>query len=424
MFVQAFSTIRLGLKSLAIHKLRSTLATLGIVLGVGSVILMLAVGEAARYEAVRQIRDMGATNIIVRSVKPARDSTESAGGGAALAYGLTRQDVDRIVATIPTARQATPMRESRREVRYLEHKLEGRVVGVKPNFADLNGLRIARGRFLNEYDEEQYANVTVLGAATAEKLFPFENPIGRSIRVEKQYFQVVGVTQRRAASSGVGSSSSTQDYNSDVYIPFDTDWARFGKVLTYERAGTWEAEKLEISELTVSVADVAHVKETARIIEGLIKQFHKKEDTAMFVPLDLLERIEQAQRTFTLVLGAIASISLMVGGIGIMNIMLATVTERTREIGVRRALGAKRSDIVWQFLVETVVLTAGGGLLGVVVGITLAHLVSHLFELPTIVALWSPLLALGVSVVVGVLFGVYPARSAALLDPIEALRHE
>ncbi|MBI5758418.1 MAG: ABC transporter permease [Planctomycetales bacterium] len=424
MILQALSTIRLGLKSLAIHKLRSTLATLGIVLGVASVILMLAVGEAARYEAVRQIKDMGATNIIVRSVKPARDSTESASGGAALAYGLTRQDLDRIVMTIPTARHATPMRESRREVRYLELKLEGRVVGVKPNFPDLNGLRVARGRFLNEYDEQQYANVAVLGAATAEKLFPFENPIGRSVRIEKQYFQVVGVTQRHAASMGVGANRSAQDFNGDVYIPFDTDWARFGKILTYERAGTWEAEKLEISELTVSVADVAHVKETARIIEGLIKQFHKKEDTAMFVPLDLLERIEQAQRTFTLVLGAIASISLMVGGIGIMNIMLATVTERTREIGVRRAMGAKRSDITWQFLVETVVLTAGGGLLGVAVGITLAHLVTHIFDLKTIVTVWSPALAVAVSVVVGVLFGVYPARSAARLDPIEALRHE
>jgi putative ABC transport system permease protein len=423
MFLQAISTIRLGLRSLAIHKLRSTLATLGIVLGVASVILMLAVGEAARYEAVRQIRDMGATNIILRSVKPARESTEAA-TGAALAYGLTRQDLDRIVNTIPTARQATPMRESSREARYLERKFEGRVVGVKPNFPKLNGLRVARGRFIEDRDGESFANVAVLGADTAEKLFPFENPIGRSVRIEKQYFQVVGVTQRHSASSGAGSNRASQDLNDDVYIPFDTDWARFGKVLTYERAGTWEAEKLEISELTVNVADVAHVKETARIIDGLIKQFHKKEDTTMFVPPDLLERIEQAQRTFTLVLGAIASISLMVGGIGIMNIMLATVTERTREIGVRRALGAKRSDITWQFLVETVVLTAGGGLLGVAVGISLSHLVSRLFELPTIVALWSPLLALGVSVVVGVLFGVYPARSAAMLDSIEALRHE
>ena len=316
------------------------------------------------------------------------------------------------------------MRESRREIRYLEHKLDGRVVGVKPDFLGLNGLRLARGRFLNEYDEEQFANVAVLGAETAEKLFPFDDPIGRSVRVEKQYFQVVGVTRRHTQSSGVGSTGMAQDYNHDVYIPFDTDWARFGKVLTYERAGTWENEKLEISELTVSVDDVAQVKGTARIIEGLIKQFHKKEDTAMLVPLDLLERIEQAQRTFTYVLGAIASISLMVGGIGIMNIMLATVTERTREIGIRRALGAKRRDITLQFLVETVVLAAGGGMLGVVLGISLAHLVTQLFALKTIVALWSPILALAVSIAVGVTFGLYPARRAALLDPIEALRHE
>jgi putative ABC transport system permease protein len=172
------------------------------------------------------------------------------------------------------------------------------------------------------------------------------------------------------------------------------------------------------------VDDVGHVKETARIIEGLVRQFHKKEDTAVVVPLDLLERIEQTQRIFSWVLAAIASISLLVGGIGIMNIMLATVTERTKEIGIRRALGAKRRDITRQFLVETVVLSAGGGVLGVGLGLSAAHLMTRLFALQAIVTFWSPAVALGVAMITGLVFGVYPARRAALLDPIEALRRE
>jgi putative ABC transport system permease protein len=414
----------LGLKSLGVHKLRSALATLGVVLGVASVIVMLAIGEAARFEAVRQIRDMGASNIIVRSVKPSRDSQENADNESALTYGLTHEDLERIVQTVPSVRSATPLREFRKEIRYQDRKLEGRVVGCKPQFLEMNGLRMARGRFLDERDEAQLANVAVIGTETAEKLFPFEDPVGRAVKIEGRFYQVVGVIARRAPSAGVGSSLASQDYNRDVYIPFATDQVRFGRVLVYERAGTWEAERLEISQITVAVDDVGHVKETARIIEGLVRQFHKKEDTAVVVPLDLLERIEQTQRIFSWVLAAIASISLLVGGIGIMNIMLATVTERTKEIGIRRALGAKRRDITRQFLVETVVLSAGGGVLGVGLGLSAAHLMTRLFALQAIVTFWSPAVALGVAMITGLVFGVYPARRAALLDPIEALRRE
>jgi putative ABC transport system permease protein len=183
-------------------------------------------------------------------------------------------------------------------------------------------------------------------------------------------------------------------------------------------------EKLQISQITVAVDQMEHVKKTADIIQGLLDQFHKKKDTEITVPLDLLEKAEQTQRIFTLVLGAIASVSLIVGGIGIMNIMLATVTERTREIGVRRALGAKRRDIALQFLVETVVLSSAGGVIGVLLGFLLSYIVNHFFHFPTIIPAWSPLLAFGVSVAVGVIFGLYPAQRAARMDPIEALRHE
>jgi putative ABC transport system permease protein len=417
-------TLRLGIKSLGVHRLRSTLTTMGIVLGVASVIVMLAVGEAARFQAIQQIKELGATNIIVRSVKPNEDNTRSRQEGI-FQYGLNSRDLERIVTTIPTIVSATPIREFRKDIYYLNRKIEGRVVSVFPNYLEMNGLKMQRGRFISDSDNEQFANVVVLAAETAATLFPVEDPIGKSVQVgESHYYTVIGITEFRSPTAGLGSSLASQDYNRDVYIPFATDRVRFGKMVTYYRSGTYQIEKLEISQITVSVDDMNHVKRTADIIDGVLQQYHPKKDTAITVPLDLLEKAEQTQRIFTLVLSAIASISLVVGGIGVMNIMLATVTERTREIGIRRALGAKRRDIAIQFLVETIALSSMGGLLGVILGIAFSYVVTYFFALPTIIRPWSPLVAFGVSVGVGLLFGTYPARRASYMDPIEALRHE
>jgi putative ABC transport system permease protein len=417
-------TLRLGLKSVSVHRLRSTLTILGIVLGVASVIVMLAVGEAARYQAIRQIRELGATNIILRSVKPVDDNTQRRDEGI-VQYGLNSSDLERISTTIPTVHSVTPLREFRKDVYYLNRKLEGRVVSAYPNYLEMNGLTMQRGRFISTLDNEHFANVVVLAAETAATLFPVEDPIGKSVQVgENHYYTVIGITESRAPSAGLGSSLAAQDYNRDVYIPFATDRVRFGKMVSYYRSGTFQVEKLEISQITVAVDDMQHVKQTADIIDGILKQFHPKKDTTVTIPLDLLEKAEQTQRIFTLVLSAIASISLLVGGIGIMNIMLATVTERTKEIGIRRALGAKRRDIAVQFLIETVTLSSAGGLLGVVLGIGLSYFVTYSFSLPTIVRVWSPAVAFAVSVAVGLIFGMYPARRAAYMDPIEALRHE
>lgn len=416
-------TIRLGLRSLAAHRLRSFLTALGIVLGVASVIVMLAVGEAARYQAVRQLEELGATTVIVRSVKPNEDK-ERTRGAEVLAYGLTLTDLDRITATIPTVLEASPSRETRKDVRHLERKLEGRVVAVLPNYFAQNGLKLGHGRLLTDVDNRRYENVVVLAAGTAEKLFPVDDPINKSVQIGNQAYRVVGVTEMKAPTAGIGGSLAAQDYNLDAYIPFAADHARNGSVIFYVKASSFQVEKLEVSQITVTVDSTENVRPTAAIIEGLLDQFHTQKDTAITVPLELLEKAEQAQRIFTLVLGAIASISLAVGGIGVMNIMLAAVTERTKEIGIRRALGAKRRDIAAQFLVETVILSSAGGLLGVGLGIGLAALVTHLFAFPTIIRPWSPLVALAVSVGVGLVSGTYPARRAALLDPIEALRHE
>ncbi len=386
---RAHHILRLSLHSLLVHQLRSILTILGIVLGVGSVIVMLSVGEAARYEAIQQIQELGATNIIVRSVKPMDDSKKDA-DQEILTYGVTIEDKQRIEETIPSVVSVTPMREFRKDADYLDHKLEARVVAVMPEYFPSNGLRLSKGRLINRRDNEGFENVAVLGAETAEKLFPIDDPIGRSVRLDgTQYYRIIGVTQRRASSAGVGSSLSAQDYNRDVYIPFETDRVRFGSVLFYFRSGNVKVEKFELSQMTVAVDSMDHVKQTAEIIQSTLDQYHTKKDVEITVPLDLLERAEKTQRIFTLVLGAIASISLIVGGIGIMNIMLATVTERTREIGIRRALGAKRRDIAWQFLAETMTLSSLGGFLGVGLGIGLSFVVTSFFHFPTIIRAWS-----------------------------------
>jgi putative ABC transport system permease protein len=415
--------LRLSLHSLLVHRLRSVLTILGIVLGVASVIIMLAVGEAARQEAVQQIQELGATNIIVRSVKPSEDNKERA-DGELLTFGVTLEDLERIEATIPSVTSVVPMREFPKDVRYQDHKLQVRIVAVMPNYLSQNGLRLSKGRFFINLDNENYENVAVLGAETAELLFPIEDPLGRSVSIDGNYYRVVGVTERRTPTASAGGSLTSQDYNRDVYIPFATNRVRFGSIMVEMKSGSFKMEKFELSQVTVVVDRMENVRRTAEIIQGTLDQYHTQKDTSITVPLDLLERAEKTQRIFTLVLGAIASVSLVVGGIGIMNIMLATVTERTREIGIRRALGAKQRDIAWQFLVETMTLSSLGGLLGVGLGLGSSLLVTRFFAFPTIIRPWSTLLAFAVSAVVGLVFGTYPARRAARMDPIEALRHE
>jgi putative ABC transport system permease protein len=442
-------TVQLGLKSLMLQKLRSGLTMLGIVFGVFSVIAMLAIGQGASEQAQKQIMQLGATNIIVRTVRPQADSASTV-AGTIPRFGLLRSDHRRLVNTIPSISSAIPIRELSREARNRTRVMNCRLVGCTAEYAEVNHLSIARGRFLTDADEINYANTVVLGSETASTLFPSEDPIGQAIQIDSVYYDVVGVTEDRTPSAGIGGSLTAQDFNKDLYIPISTLRARIGDQIFTRRAAGFDSEHVELNQITLRVrsTDQDEVLQTAELVRETLAKTHPQGDFAVVVPLELLRQADQLRQIFNIVLGSIAAISLVVGGIGIMNIMLATVTERTREIGIRRALGAKQWDIIEQFLTETAVLSGTGGILGVVLGLftpfafsVLRSLALQVIDTPGAggalgdsqalfanmearVALWSLPLAFGISVAIGIIFGLYPARSAARLDPIEALRHE
>lgn len=442
MFSRWLDTLRLGLKSLLLHKLRSGLAVLGIFIGVTAVIWLVAMGEGVSYQAQQQIKDLGANNIIVRSIKPPAESTRS-GRFSILEFGLRRDDFERIATNVPGITQAVPMREIRKEARYLDHVTDVRLVGCTPEYLQLARLQVSRGRFITGQDMHQAANVAVVADQTARELFPHEDPVGKLLKLDREFYVVVGQTAARSPSGNVGGSFSGQNYNLDVYIPLPTLKDRIGDMVVTSRSGSFEGENVQLSQITVTVADMYAVDDTADMIRTLLEKSHKDVDYSITVPKELLEQAEVLQMMFNVLLVLIAGIALLVGGIGIMNIMLATVTERTREIGIRRALGAKQRDIVEQFLSETVVLSSIGGLLGVLFGffcgpaVTAARgvagwvvpemliaLPANVRDLEPRIAPWSVIAAFMISVGVGVVFGLYPARRAALMDPIEALRHE
>ena len=423
-------SLALAVKSLWLHKLRAFLSVLGIIIGTSSVISLMAFGEGSMQDALDDIKRQGATNIIVRSVKPPDDSA-TAQKTWVTTYGLTRRDLERFETLGDSIVRMVPLRIFPSEARYLERFVNARVIGTTPEYADIHQFDLAGGRFLTEADDRDRKNVCVVGSEAADKLFPFEDPLGRSILVRGSEFTVVGVIRDRMPTGGTGGSQAAEEFNRDIYIPLHTSVARFGEVISVRTSGSRMNEKVQYNQVTITVSDIDKVRPVGDAIKELLEQGHgAKKDWAVTIPLDKLEEAERAKKRFTRLLVMIASISLVVGGIGIMNIMLATVTERTREIGIRRALGAKQRDITLQFLVEAVVQTTVGGLCGVVLGLAMVFVVPVVWDLiaeeplPAKIHVPSIFLSVAVSIGVGVLFGWYPARRAARLDPIEALRHD
>ena len=413
--------VKLGVENLLLHKLRSFLTMLGVVFGVGSVVAMLSVGEGASKTALEEIRKLGSNNIIVSSIKAVEDESVSTTRTFMSIYGLTYADCDRISESFNTIKQAAPAKIIRKESRLGEKVMELRVVGTTPVWFELVPRPVIAGRVLLDADEYDQAAVAVLTESGARKILATESTIGQSIRIGSDYFEVVGIVK---SESGLAGNIQIPDQQFDVYIPLSVARRYFGDVTMRMSAGSFEREQVELHQIIVQVDTTENTESTAAGVQRMIERFHKKKDYAISVPLALLRQAEATKRTFNIVLGSIAGISLLVGGIGIMNIMLASVTERTREIGIRRAIGAKRGQIIVQFLIETIVLSTIGGLIGIGMGVLIPWLITFFSGMATVVTLASIVLPLIISAVIGIVFGLYPAMRASKVDPIVALRHE
>ncbi|MHC4426917.1 MAG: ABC transporter permease [Planctomycetota bacterium] len=431
-------TVKLGVKSLWMHRLRSTLTTLGIVFGVCSVIAMLAIGEGASRETQEAIARLGSTNLIIETVEPPQKQADSGEVETVRNYGLTYNDAESIRNTIPDVEVAVPIREVDQQARYLNRRAAIKIVGTIPWYTEIAPIRMIRGRFLSSIDLHHQQSVCVVDENVARALFAFDDPMSQHVRIQGSFYRVVGISAPfSSVNDGKGFGSDMTALASPgtgamgtIYVPLTTAKVRFGELLFSLSGGSRSASKVELQKITVKVnpkdrmlglKDMLAMRDT---LDVLLDRLHDKEDYRIVVPLELLLQAARTKRIFNIVLGSIAAISLLVGGIGIMNIMLASVSERTREIGVRRALGARKCDIIIQFLSETVMLTLMGGFLGIILGVIIPYAVTKFADMPTVITPVSLILAFGISATVGIIFGLYPAHRAANMDPIESLRHE
>ncbi len=433
MFLFRFKrTAKLGIKSLWMHKLRSSLTALGIIFGVSSVIAMLAIGEGASRAAQEQIARLGSRNIIIKTVQPPDDKDVSSQQDRMRVYGLTYLDAERFRNSLPNIEVVVPSRRITQQAWYRNRKVSVEIIGTVPWYPEISPVRIMSGRFLGSIDMHNKQGVCVIDENVVKELFVFDDPLDQDVKILGDYYRVIGVVSAAQAAStenaidnGAAKGKNQGGANvGNIYIPLTTIKNRFGEISLQYGSGGRSVEKVELQEVIVKVGSIEQVLSTRDTLETILDRFHKKNDYQVVVPLELLKQAKQTQRIFSIVLGSIAAISLLVGGIGIMNIMLATVSERTREIGIRRALGAKKRDIIIQFLSETLILTFLGGILGISLGSFIPFLVTHFGKMPTVITGVSLVLAFGISGAVGIIFGIYPAYRAANMDPIESLRHE
>jgi putative ABC transport system permease protein len=426
MFLTKFyKNVRLGIKNLLLHKLRSMLTMLGVVFGVGSVVAMLSVGEGAKAEALARIEKLGSRNILINSKEPVEEG-QSTQRRRLTSYGIKYNDIDRIRETIPGVARVVPAKTVRKQARLDRRVEELRLVGTTQDWPDLVRREMITGRHLASQDVERSNDVVVLTEQGARKLLATEGTLGQQIKIGGGSYQVIGIVASVDGGEGGGDKGGlpTPDENVDAYVPLPLLKERLGDLVVDTNGGNFNREQVELHQAIVEVVEQNNVPAVASGVQRMFEEFHDKVDYEMIVPLQLIQEAAATQRTFNVVLGSIAGISLLVGGIGIMNIMLASVTERTREIGIRRAIGAKKKQIIIQFLIETVVLSTVGGLIGIGLGLGIPLVIEYYAGMPTLVAPWMIGLSVGISMLVGIVFGLYPAVRAANLDPIQALRHE
>jgi putative ABC transport system permease protein len=412
--MQFGENIRLSLRALVDHKFRSFLTMLGIIFGVASVITMLSIGEGAKREAIAKYQDLGVNNIIIREKKMSDEELEEV--RAKFSQGLSLQDAVVIQEIVPGVVNTASQAEISADVKFADRSVKSTIIGITPGFIDMMNFKTATGVFINREHEDKGLKVCVLGAGVASTLFRSEDPLGQMIKIDDQWMEVAGVLQSKTLFTETVGELAARDLNTDIYVPLSAFLNRFSpeNLLTSE-----------IQQITVQMESSNKLIESSKLIDAILQRHHfNNTDYNIVIPYELLRQEEKERQIYNFLLGAIAAISLLVGGIGIMNIMLATVMERTREIGIRRAVGAKKADIMSQFVTEAVVISITGGLIGVLLGVTLSLTVSLFTDINTFIRPYAIFIAFGFSVIVGISFGYLPAKNAANLKPIDSIRYE
>ena len=408
--------LKMGVASLFAHKLRSLLTMLGMIFGVGAVVAMLSITAGAQKQMMAFIDQLGVNNIIVEANEATdRDTLQTV---RAISPGLTFRDFRAITLNVPGLQALSPRKRFKpTKILPKTNSEMPQLIGVLPNYADINSLKLIEGRFFTEQENQDSDPVCVLGQQTKIGLLGYDPAVGKWVKVNDTWLQVVGVLTSAATSDSDVAGVQAMDRNNLVISPLNTVMRRFEDATSYLRD--------EIDGIYMKVNTGVDSIETSNVVRAILSATHKDAgDFTIVVPAGLLEQKKQTQFIFNIVMICIAGISLLVGGIGIMNIMLATVLERTREIGIRRAIGARQADILRQFLSEAVLISIAGGLVGIGFGFALSQIIASAAGWSTVVTFSSIAVAFGVSVFIGLLFGIYPAVQAAKLDPIEAIRYE
>jgi putative ABC transport system permease protein len=423
---------RLGLHNLLLHRLRSLLTALGIIFGVLAVIVMVALGQGGKEAARRQVEQLGATNILVTSVRPPESNDATGSTSRVLAFGIKRDDLARLNG-LPNLASIVPLRDTKQQIVLNSKRFTGcNAIATTPDWFNMINLPLDRGSVFTQIQYDRAEAVCVLGAKAAEQMFPFSDPLGRTITLGapssgQTVVTVIGVLQPTGLRAG---DIISRDLDLDLYFPLTTSRLAFGDAIVRRQAGSFERQTLELSEVWLKARSTETVESVANIAQNILGM-PARADVGVKAPIEILRRAEAVNFIFNIVMVGIASLSLIVGGIGIMNIMLATVTERTREIGIRRALGAKQWHIRLQFLIETAVLSLLGGFIGIALGVGIALILPWLIGLftasgdfTTKITAWSVIVSFVVSGMIGIVFGMYPALKASSMNPIDALRHE
>ena len=434
----------IALEAVIANRLRSLLTALGIIFGVAAVIAMLAIGNGAQQEIMEQIKLVGVNNIIIEPiVEQIEEEVDASGAGPAAekskySPGLRMLDVEAIKAAVPGIQRISPEVVIDTHIVKSGLRRSAKLVGVTPEYFEVTNFNLREGKMFTEANLRRGDPVCIIGRGVQTKFFSQENPIGKKIKSGSQWLEVVGVLEERIVSDQTIAKLGIRDFNMDVYIPIQTMFVRYknrdmvtssailaARSQNQSGGAQGQTNYHQIDKLVVQVEESAMLNPTAEVVSRMLERRHLNViDYELTIPELLLKQQQRTQNIFNIVLGAIAGISLLVGGIGIMNIMLASVMERIKEIGLRLSLGAKKTDIVNQFLFEAIMISVSGGVIGVILGIVLADLVSRFGDFPTIITFSSIFISFSVAATVGLVFGITPAKRAANQDPITSLRYE